>query len=53
MVYHVLKDGSRPTSIRGHIVKMTDAKNTYEILSRIKRRKNTPNLIGGSEHGKV
>lgn len=47
MVYHVLKDGSRPTDITGHIVRLEDVTPLYQLLSSINqkrfKRKNTNN----------
>lgn len=37
-VYHVLKDGSRPTDITGHIVRMEDAAPLYQILNDFSRK---------------
>ena len=34
-VFHVLKDGSRPTDITGHIVRMDDVKPLYQFLHTI------------------
>jgi hypothetical protein len=31
-VYHVLKDGSRPKDITGHVVRMDDAEPLYRLL---------------------
>lgn len=39
MVYHILKDGSRPKDITGHIVKMDEVPLAYEILKSIERRR--------------
>lgn len=33
-VFHILKDGSRPTDITGHIVRLKDAKSAYQLLSK-------------------
>lgn len=39
MVYHILKDGSRPTDITGHVVKMADAPAMYTALRELERRR--------------
>jgi hypothetical protein len=36
-VYHVLKDGSKPTDITGHIVRTEDAYPLYQFLHSINR----------------
>lgn len=38
-VYHILKDGSRPTDITGHIVRLEDANSLYQLLHSINRKK--------------
>ena len=38
-VFHILKDGSRPTDITGHIVKLEDANPLYQLLHSINRKK--------------
>lgn len=38
MVYHILKDGSRPQDISGKVVKVSEAKNLYEVISGINKR---------------
>lgn len=38
-VYHILKDGSRPTDITGHIVRLEDANPLYQFLHSINRKK--------------
>ncbi len=38
MVYHILKDGSRPKSIDGHVIKMKDAEALYNVLRNIKKK---------------
>lgn len=38
-VYHVLKDGSRPKSIAGHVVKIEDAKALYNSLDLIVKKR--------------
>lgn len=37
-VFHVLKDGSRPKTIEGHVVKVSDAKRLYNYLEIVKDR---------------
>lgn len=37
-VYHILKDGSRPTDITGHIVRLEDANPLYQLLHSINRK---------------
>lgn len=32
-VYHILKDGSRPEDISGHVVKIEDAEPLYRMLA--------------------
>lgn len=39
MVYHILKDGSRPTDITGHVVRLKDAKSLYQFIHKINREK--------------
>lgn len=39
-VYHVLKDGSRPSDIRGHVVKQADADPLYRFIHSINQGKN-------------
>ena len=38
-VYHILKDGSKPTDITGHIVRLEDANSLYQLLHSINRKK--------------
>ncbi len=38
-VFHILKDGSRPTDITGHIVRVEDANPLYQYLHSINRKK--------------
>lgn len=38
-VFHVLKDGSRPPDITGHIVRMGDVSSLYHLLHNINRKK--------------
>lgn len=37
-VYHILKDGSRPTDITGHVVKFEDAEPLYRYIHSINLR---------------
>lgn len=37
-VYHVLKDGSRPTDIRGHVVHMADVEPLYRFIHSINQK---------------
>ena len=37
MVRHILKDGTVLADITGHIVKMEDAKATYELMNKINK----------------
>jgi hypothetical protein len=38
-VFHILKDGSRPPDITGHIVRLEDANPLYQLLHSINRTK--------------
>lgn len=38
-VIHILKDGSKPTDITGHIVRLEDANLLYQMVHRINRQK--------------
>lgn len=38
-VIHILKDGSRPADISGHIVRLEDATPLYQFLHSINRKK--------------
>ena len=38
-IYHVLADGSRPTDITGHVVRLSDAESFYQVLHSIKKPK--------------
>lgn len=40
-IIHILKDGSRVTDIRGHIVKQEDASPLYQIIHKINERTKT------------
>lgn len=37
-VIHILKDGTRLDSIRGHVVRMADAEQAYMVLDAINRK---------------
>lgn len=37
-VIHILKDGSRVDSIKGHVVKIADAEPLYQLLHSINRK---------------
>ena len=37
-VIHILADGTRTTDITGHVVKLDDARQFYEILNNVNRR---------------
>lgn len=37
-VYHILKDGSTPTDITGHVVKVEDAPELYELIARLNEK---------------
>lgn len=49
-VIHILKDGTRVDSIRGHIVKMEDAEPLYHMIHSINN--GTARLIGSADHHK-
>lgn len=38
MVLHVLKDGTRPEDITGHVVKVRDAEVVYNLMDEMNRR---------------
>jgi hypothetical protein len=38
-VIHILKDGSRPTDITGHIVRSGDVSSLYQMLHSINRKR--------------
>ena len=40
MVYHILKDGSRPKDIKGLVVKMEYATPLYDFMKTYKKPKN-------------
>lgn len=37
-VYHVLKDGSRPKDINGHMVSITDAGSAYRVITNLNKK---------------
>ena len=39
MVYHILKDGSRPKDITGMVVKIKDAEPLYRMIDNINRER--------------
>jgi hypothetical protein len=39
VVYHVLKDGRRPTDITGHVVRLKDAEPLYQLIHKINHKK--------------
>ena len=38
MITHVLRDGTQLNSIAGHVVKVKDFENVYQIIGRIESR---------------
>ena len=38
-VYHILKDGSRPADITGHVVKFEDAEELYRFMAEFSKKK--------------
>jgi len=46
-VYHILRDGSRPKDITGHVVKVEEATNFYEIIRKVNKR-----LLNEIQNGK-
>lgn len=40
-VIHILKDGSRPKDITGHIVRMSDAESLYNRMKNMRRESKT------------
>lgn len=42
-VIHILKDGSRVDSIKGHVVKIADAEPLYQLLHSINQKTNSNN----------
>lgn len=52
-VYHILKDGSRPRDITGHIVRLEDNAPLYQFLNTLNRRvQKTDETNNTYEHGK-
>ncbi len=39
MVYHIMKDGSRPTDITGKVIKVSEAASLYEVMKQIHNRR--------------
>lgn len=39
-VIHILKDGSRPKDLKGHIIKMEDAELLYRFIHSINQKSN-------------
>ena len=39
MVYHIMKDGSRPTDITGKVIKVSEAESLYEVMKQIHTRR--------------
>lgn len=39
MVIHILKDGTRPSDINGHVVRIKDAEPVYQLLNKINRER--------------
>ena len=37
-VYHILKDGTKVNDITGFVVKMSECKDTFEIIDQMRRR---------------
>lgn len=42
-IHHILKDGTALDDIKGHVVRMDDARNVYAIMDRINKK--------GQRHG--
>ena len=42
-IIHILKDGSRVDSIKGHVVKIADAEPLYQLLHSINQKPNSNN----------
>lgn len=47
MVYHILKDGSRPEDISGHVVQIEDAEPLYQLLARFYETKRKEEVHNG------
>ena len=45
MVHHVLKDGSRPEDITGHIVKVEEAYTLYRFIDEVNQNGSKPKSI--------
>ena len=39
MVIHILKDGTRPDDIAGHIVRIRDAETVYKLMDEINKKR--------------
>lgn len=39
MVYHIMKDGSKPTDITGKVIKVSEAGSLYEVMRKIHKRR--------------
>lgn len=39
-VFHVFKDGTKTTDIKGHVIKRSDLPMLYQIVNKIERRDN-------------
>lgn len=39
MVYHIMKDGSKPTDITGKVIKVSEAGSLYEVMKQIHNRR--------------
>ena len=42
MVYHIMKDGSKPTDITGKVVKLSDARPLYNMMIQLSAKKTVP-----------
>ena len=49
-VIHILKDGSRVDSIKGHVVKIADAEPLYQLLHSINRKSNSKKSQNTYDH---
>ena len=50
MVYHILKDGSRPTDITGRVVKFKDSEPLYQLIHSINRKKSKVHNKRGNKY---
>lgn len=39
MVIHILKDGTRPGDIAGHIVRIRDAETVYKLMDELNKKR--------------